>query len=214
MELDHEISESTHKNIFTFINHLSHNPIQGVVNIHPGYTSILFIIDTMIDIDDAIREIENSLNMVHDSKPLEKKLVEIPVLYGGDYGKDMQRVIQFTGLNEREIIQRHKTGNYLVYFLGFSPGFPYIIGMDQNLTTPRLQTPRKLVPKGSVAIAGGQTGIYPLSSPGGWNLIGLTPVEVFDTSNPKNSLIQMGDRVQFKSISKSEFDQIMGSNGA
>ena len=86
--------------------------------------------------------------------------------------------------------------------------------MDQDLTTPRKQTPRKRVPQGSVAIAGGQTGIYPYPSPGGWNLIGLTPVEVFDISNPKNSLIQMGDRVQFKSISKSEFDQIMGSNGA
>ena len=140
-------------------------------------------------------------------------IVEVPVLYGGNYGKDIQRVVQFSGLSESEIIRCHQSGNYLVYFLGFSPGFPYIGGMDQDLTTPRLQTPRKRVPQGSVAIAGGQTGIYPFPSPGGWNLIGRTPLEIFNRSNPKNSLIQMGDRVQFKSISKDEFDQLMESNG-
>ena len=213
MELGHEISESTHKKIFTLITHLIHNPIQGIINIHPGYTSMLFTLDKMANIDDTIQAVENSLDMVQNSEPPEAKLVEVPVLYGGNYGKDIQRVVQFSRLSEDEIIQRHQSGNYLVYFLGFSPGFPYIGGMDQDLKTPRLQTPRKRVPQGSVAIAGGQTGIYPFSSPGGWNLIGRTPLEIFNRSNPKNSLIQMGDRVQFKSISKDEFDQLMESNG-
>ena len=131
-----------------------------------------------------------------------------------DYGKDMQRVERFSGLNEKEIIQKHQSGNYLVYFLGFSPGFPYMGGMDQVLKTPRLKTPRKCVPQGSVAIAGQQTGIYPFSSPGGWNLIGRTPLEIFNLSNPKNSLIQMGDKVQFKSISKNKYEQLKRSNGA
>ena len=214
MELGHEISESTHKKIFTLITHLIHNPIQGVVNIHPGYTSMLFTLDKMANMDDTIQAVENSLDMVQNSEPPEAKLVEVPVLYGGNYGKDIQRVVQFSRLSEDEIIQRHQSGNYLVYFLGFSPGFPYIGGMDQDLKTPRLQTPRKRVPQGSVAIAGGQTGIYPFPSPGGWNLIGRTPLKIFNISNPKNSLIQMGDKVQFKSISEDEYERLKESNGA
>jgi len=214
MELGHEISESTHKKIFTLITHLIHNPIQGIINIHPGYTSMLFTLDKMANIDDTIQAVENSLDMVQNSEPPEEKLVEVPVLYGGNYGKDIQRVVQFSRLSEDEIIQRHQSGNYLVYFLGFSPGFPYIGGMDQDLKTPRLQTPRKRVPQGSVAIAGGQTGIYLFPSPGGWNLIGRTPLKIFNISNPKNSLIQMGDKVQFKSISEDEYEGLKESNGA
>jgi len=214
MELGHEISESTHKKIFTLITHLIHNPIQGIINIHPGYTSMLFTLDKMANIDDTIQAVENSLDMVQNSEPPEEKLVEVPVLYGGNYGKDIQRVVQFSRLSEDEIIQRHQSGNYLVYFLGFSPGFPYIGGMDQDLKTPRLQTPRKRVPQGSVAIAGGQTGIYLFPSPGGWNLIGRTPLKIFNISNPQNSLIQMGDKVQFKSISEDEYEGLKESNGA
>ena len=214
MELGHEISEFTHKKLFTLITHLIHNPIQGIINIHPGYTSMLFTLDKMANIDDTIQAVENSLDMVQNSEPPEAKLVEVPVLYGGNYGKDIQRVVQFSRLSEDEIIQRHQSGNYLVYFLGFSPGFPYIGGMDQDLKTPRLQTPRKRVPQGSVAIAGGQTGIYPFPSPGGWNLIGRTPLKIFNISNPKNSLIQMGDKVQFKSISEDEYERLKESNGA
>ena len=214
MELGHEISESTHKKIFTLITHLIHNPIQGIINIHPGYTSMLFTLDKMANIDDTIQAVENSLDMVQNSEPPEAKLVEVPVLYGGNYGKDIQRVVQFSRLSEDEIIQRHQSGNYLVYFLGFSPGFPYIGGMDQDLKTPRLQTPRKRVPQGSVAIAEGQTGIYPFPSPGGWNLIGRTPLKIFNISNPQNSLIQMGDKVQFKSISEDEYERLKESNGA
>ena len=168
----------------------------------------------MANIYDTIKIIENSLDIELNCKKPPARLVEIPVLYGYDYGKDIKRVKQFSGLNEKEIIQKHQSGNYLVYFLGFSPGFPYMGGMELELTTPRLNTPRKCVPQGSVAIAGQQTGIYPFSSPGGWNLIGRTPLEIFDLSNPKNSLIQMGDKVRFKSISKDEYEKLKGSNGA
>ena len=213
MELNNEISEQTHKKILTLITYLIHNPIHGVVNIHPGYSSILFSLNKMANIDETIQAVENSLDVVQNSEQPKAKLVEVPVLYGGNYGNDIQRVVQFSKLSEGEIIQRHQSGNYLVYFLGFSPGFPYIGGMDQELTTPRLQTPRKRVPQGSVAIAGGQTGIYPFPSPGGWNLIGRTPIEIFNLSSPQNSLIQMGDMVQFKSISKDEYDQLKKSNG-
>ena len=214
MELDHKISETAQKNLFTLITHLLHNPIHGVVNIHPGYSSMLLTLDKTINIDDTIRVVENILYVVQHSEPPEEKLVEVPVLYGGNYGKDIQRVVQFSKLSESEIIQRHQTGNYLVYFLGFTPGFPYLGGMDQDLTTPRIQTPRKRVPQGSVAIAGAQTGIYPFPSPGGWNLIGRTPLKIFNISNPQNSLIQMGNKVQFKSIGEDEYERLKESNGA
>jgi len=214
LEFGHRISELVHKKIFTLVTHFINNPIEGVINIHPGYTSMLFTLHKMANINDTIKIIENSLDIEQNGKTPQAKLVEIPVLYGYDYGKDIQRVEQFSGLNKKEIIQKHQSGNYLVYFLGFLPGFPYMGGMDQALTTPRLQTPRKCVPQGSVAIAGQQTGIYPFSSPGGWNLIGRTPLEIFNLSNPKNSLIQMGDKVLFKSISKDKYEQLKRSNGA
>ena len=167
---------------------------------------MLYTLDKTANIDEAIHTIKNSLDMGQNRETPEDRLVEIPVLYGDSYGRDIQRVAQFSGLNEKEIIQQHQSGNYLVYFLGFSPGFPYIGGMDRALTTPRLKTPRQCVPQGSVAIAGGQTGIYPFSTPGGWNLIGQTPLEIFNLSSPQNSLIQMGDKVRFKSISKDEYE--------
>jgi len=214
VELDHKISETAQKNLFTLITHLLHNPIHGVVNIHPGYSSMLLTLDKTTNIDDTIRVVENILYVVQNIEPPEEKLVEVPVLYGGNYGKDIQRVVQFSKLSESEIIQRHQTGNYLVYFLGFTPGFPYLGGMDQDLTTPRIQTPRKRVPQGSVAIAGAQTGIYPFPSPGGWNLIGRTPLKIFNISNPQNSLIQMGNKVQFKSIGEDEYERLKESNGA
>ena len=134
MEFGHKISESIHKKIFTLITYLIHNPIHGVINIHPGYTSMLFTLDKMAIIDDTIQAIENSLDMGQNYERPQTRLVEIPVLYGDNYGMDIQRVAQFSGLNEKEIIQQHQSGNYLVYFLGFSPGFPYIGGMDIELS--------------------------------------------------------------------------------
>ena len=113
-------------------------------------------------------------------------------------------------MSSGEVIKRHTAGNYLVYFIGFSPGFPYIGGMDETLATPRLDTPRKKVPLGSVAVANNQTGIYPIESPGGWNLIGRTPLPIFNINDPENSLVDIGDKLHFRSISQDEFDQMKG----
>ena len=108
-----------------------------------------------------------------------------------------------------EVIKRHYKGNYLVYFIGFSIGFPYFGGMDDSISTPRLDSPRKSVPSGSIGIAGNQTGVYPLSSPGGWNLIGRTPMLPFNVKNPENSVIKMGSVVRFVSISSDEFKDLI-----
>ena len=132
--------------------------------------------------------------------------IKVPVVYGGEFGPDLRRVSDYSNLTENEVIKRHTKRSYLVYFIGFSIGFPYLGGMDESIATPRLKSPRKKVDSGHIGIAGSQTGIYPLSSPGGWNLIGKTPVDVFDIDNPTSSKIKMGDRLKFIPIDESKFE--------
>ena len=132
--------------------------------------------------------------------------IKVPVVYGGEFGPDLRRVSDYSNLTENEVIERHTQRSYLVYFIGFSIGFPYLGGMDESIATPRLKSPRKKVDSGHIGIAGSQTGIYPLSSPGGWNLIGKTPVDVFDIDNPTSSKIKMGDRLKFIPIAESKFE--------
>ena len=136
--------------------------------------------------------------------------IKIPVVYGGEYGPDLKRVSKYTGLSESEVIDRHSQPIYLVYFIGFSIGFPYLGGIDESISTPRLDSPRKKVDSGHIGIAGSQTGIYPLSSPGGWNLIGKTPLNVFDTNRPESSILKMGDRLKFFQIEESKFESFIG----
>ena len=132
--------------------------------------------------------------------------IKVPVVYGGEFGPDLRRVSDYSNLTENEVIERHTQRSYLVYFIGFSIGFPYLGGMDESIATPRLKSPRKKVDSGHIGIAGSQTGIYPLSSPGGWNLIGKTPIDVFDIDNPTSSKIKMGDRLKFTPIDESKFE--------
>ena len=144
----------------------------------------------------------------HPGYTIPQRTVEIPVCYEDEFGPDLGRVLKHTGYDKEELIERHTSGRYLVYFLGFSAGFPYIGGMDESLATPRLKTPRKAVPAGSVGIAGQQTGMYPLPTPGGWNLIGRTPLPLFNRSNPKDTSIRMGDRIRFRTVGRAEFESL------
>jgi len=123
--------------------------------------------------------------------------VEIPVQYGGEFGPDLGAVASHTGLGVREVIERHSSGQYVVFFLGFQPGFAYMGGLDEALHTPRRASPRLEVPAGSVGIGGEQTGIYPATSPGGWQLIGRTELPLFDPARRPPTLLQPGDRVRF-----------------
>ena len=133
------------------------------------------------------------------------RIVEIPVLYGGDVGADLVSAAAELGLDPEGLVQRHVAGDYRVAMIGFAPGFPYLSGLDPALALPRLATPRTHVPAGSVAIGGGQTGIYPRDSPGGWRLLGRTPLRLFDPSRDPPSLLAPGDRVRFRAIDAKAF---------
>lgn len=123
--------------------------------------------------------------------------VDIPVIYGGDYGPDLKTVAEHCGMTPKQVVERHAAGRYVVYFLGFQPGFPYLGGLDEALFTPRRAEPRVQVPAGSVGIGGNQTGIYPLSTPGGWQLIGQTSLALFQPTQTPPVLLRPGDRVRF-----------------
>ena len=135
----------------------------------------------------------------------EPRRVEIPVCYGGEYGPDLEYVAELNGRTVEEVIAIHSGADYLVYFLGFSPGFPYLGGMPESIAAPRMPAPRKRVPAGSVAIGGNQTGIYPMASPGGWRIIGRTPVRLFRADAEPAVLVEMGDHVKFVPVSKGDF---------
>ncbi|WP_419871330.1 5-oxoprolinase subunit PxpB [Candidatus Pristimantibacillus sp. PTI5] len=133
------------------------------------------------------------------------RMVEIPVCYGGEYGPDLSFVADLNGLSEEEVIAIHAAGSYLVYMLGFAPGFPYLGGMSEEIAAPRHQTPRTSIPQGSVGIAGKQTGVYSVSTPGGWQLIGRTPLALFRPQEEIPSLLRPGDSVRFKPITSQEY---------
>lgn len=136
----------------------------------------------------------------------DKDKVRIPVCYGGEYGPDLEYVAEYHHMAPEEVVKIHTSGDYLVYMIGFAPGFPYVGGLPKEIATPRRKTPRLAIPKGSVGIAGSQTGAYPLETPGGWQLIGRTPLNLFrpyDLAHP--SVLQAGDRIEFYAITPAEY---------
>lgn len=144
------------------------------------------------------------------AKPARGRSVVIPVCYDADFAPDLARIAAQAKLPSGEVVRRHQQGEYRVAMVGFAPGFPYLTGLPAELATPRHSRPRPRVPAGSVGIAGAQTGIYPLATPGGWNLLGRTPLRLFDPQQDPPALLQAGDRVQFRAIVRAEFDRMAG----
>src|SRR5215472_3598501 len=190
------ISMEAHQHVVRLTSALGKRPA-GIRNLHPAFASILIDFDprrwTHEEVDKLVRE--------RMAAPYEAtsggRLIEIPVRYGGVDGPDLEQVARHTGLTTRRVVELHAAAEYLVYFVGFAPGFPYLGGMPAELATPRLAAPRKWVPAGSVAIGGMQSGIYPLESPGGWRLIGRTPLRLFDPAADPPARLRMGDQVRF-----------------
>jgi KipI family sensor histidine kinase inhibitor len=172
--------------------------VRGLRNLHPGYASVLVDFDPrLLTHQEAEALIRKSLAEHQGDTPPEPRRVEIPVIYGGEYGPDLADVARHTGLSPERVVELHAAAEYFVYFVGFSTCFPYLGGLPPELATPRLSAPRKHVPAGSVAIGGAQAGVYPLASPGGWRLIGHTSLRLFDPAAVPPPLLRMGDRVRF-----------------
>lgn len=181
----------------------------------PAYASLLLRFDPIDWLDDdghfsgrRLRDaIDTAMRQVHAMAPALREVV-IPVCYGGAAGEDLHDVAAHAGLAPEEVIARHTGANYRVAMLGFAPGFPYLLGLDPALAMPRRSNPRTRVPAGSVAIGGLQTGIYPQALPGGWQLIGRTPLRLFDLAADSPSLFQPGDRVRFRAIDEGEYRRL------
>ena len=187
---------------------LSRENLTGVVETVPAYASLLVVYDPLHAAPEALKRQITGLCEFDDATPPETREVrEIPLVYGGEYGPDLDAVAAYHGLSREEVIRLHSGTVYQVYMIGFTPGYPYMGELPEALATPRRETPRTHIPKGSVAIAQRQTGIYPVASPGGWQIIGRTPVELFDPRQENASLLVMGDRVRFKVMTAEEADQ-------
>jgi len=178
-------------------------------NLHPGYASLLIDFDPLQCTHDELAATVLQLASGNEFKVDDNsKVVTIPVCYDVEFGPDLRAVAQHAQLSVGEVIRRHSSPTYLVYFLGFSPGFAYLAGLPEILYTPRLATPRPSVAGGSIGIAGSQTGIYPFDSPGGWKLIGRTALRMFDSEATPPTRLQPGDRVSFSQIDRATFDKM------
>jgi KipI family sensor histidine kinase inhibitor len=208
LEFGDEISPEINQKVRRMALSIQAKTITGILETVPTYRSLLLLYDPLVialeELKGRLKEVERGL----EQSPLpEPKLSRIPVVYGRQYGPDLESVAEYHRTTPEEIVRLHCSRPYLIYLIGFMPGFPYMGELPEALVTPRLKTPRLLVPAGSVAIAQKQTGIYPMDSPGGWHLLGRTPVRMFDPEKEPPAYLQMGDFVQFYSITEKEFHE-------
>jgi inhibitor of KinA len=203
------ISQAAHDAVVRFLRLLEREPLRDVRNVHPAYCSVLVKFDplrwTHAELEAALRE-----RMTRRGRfPLPaERMVEIPVCYEDAYAPDLAEICARRGWSPERVIKLHTAGSYQVYFLGFVPGFGYLGELPEELSEARLATPRRQVPAGSVAIAGRQTAVYPFATPGGWRLIGRTPMRMFRAEDGGGSLLAIGDRVRFRAISVTEFVEL------
>jgi len=201
-----EITLEAHERARKLLRLLNLEPIAGVRNFHPAYCSLLVKFNALKLRHDELEAIlKKYLERLEEVSLPEPRQVEISVCYGGEYGPDLNDVAAMQGMTPTQAIEVHTSTGYLVYFLGFVPGFAYLGELPEALVTPRLATPRRRVPAGSVGIAGSQTGVYPFATPGGWRLLGRTPMTMFRSDRDGLSLLSIGDRVRFVPISREQF---------
>ena len=204
------IDPKINRHIRQTIERIKELQLEGIIELVPTYCALLVEYDAMLySYSEICNIIEPTLEegMTDTTNEL-VTVVEVPTVYGGEFGPDLSFVATHNHLSEDEVVSIHSGTDYLVYMLGFIPGFTYLGGMDSRIATPRLSSPRTLIPAGSVGIAGEQTGTYPSDSPGGWQIIGRTPVTMYDMSKAQVALLNAGDYVRYVPIDESEFHRI------
>jgi inhibitor of KinA len=211
IELGEEIDQATHQKVRRVAHLIDSGSPEGMVEYIPAFTTVTVIYDPLVT---SYELFSKRLQTLLDQPPaesaaLEDRRVDIPVCYGGDFGPDLDGVASHTGLSSAEVIAIHSEPEYLVYMIGFAPGFPYLGGMPERLASPRRESPRAKIPAGSVGIAGSQTGVYPIETPGGWQLIGRTPLRLFRPEKNEPSLLRTGDRVRFHAIEQDEYRDLL-----
>lgn len=204
------IDEATHRRVRAICARLREGAVAGMVELVPAYASVALYYDPARvgaaekPYEAIAAAVRAALSGIGEQEPPPSRVVEIPVCYGGDAGPDLDELARHAGLAAEEVVRIHSGVDYLVHMIGFAPGFPYLGGLDPRIAMPRRPTPRTRVPAGSVGIGGSQTGVYPFSSPGGWNLIGRTPLRLFAPERASPALLALGDRVRFVPIGPEE----------
>ncbi|AOY76499.1 5-oxoprolinase subunit PxpB [Clostridium formicaceticum] len=211
IEFGNCICEEINREIRSFLYYLEVHAkdFDEVIEIVPTYTTLFILYDpleaTYQELADKLSRVRREISQIEIPEP---NTLHIPVLYGGDHGPDLPAVAQHNGLSIEEVINIHRSGHYLIYMIGFTPGFPYLGGMSEKIATPRHKVPRQKISSGSVGIAGNQTGIYPIDSPGGWQVIGRTPIKLFDPSREPAVLLKVGDYLVFDVIDDTTYGEI------
>ena len=206
IQFEQVISPAINQRIAAIVKLIRAQQISGIIDMIPTYCSLLINYNPQaISYKELHHRIESIVKMDTKTESITKKVYEIPTCYGGKYGPDLKNIAEHAGLSEEEVIRIHSSSDYLIYMLGFLPGFTYLGGLDERIHTPRLANPRVLIPAGSVGIGGSQTGIYPVDSPGGWQLMGMTPVKTYDPNRAEPILVQAGDYIRFVPVSEEEY---------
>lgn len=207
VELGNEIDLAVNRQVRALGLTLEQARVKGVLEAVPTYRSLAIYYDPLVVSRDALkRQVGLLYGSLGDHVDQPSKMIEVPTVYGGEYGPDLEFVARHSSLSQDEVIRFHSESLYHVYMLGFMAGFPYLGDLSERLAVPRLSTPRLKVRAGSVGIGGRQTGVYPVESPGGWRIIGRTPVRLFDPSADVPTLLLPGDKVRFVRIEPQEYE--------
>ncbi len=209
VEFGNEINPRINRKVRNMFLAIKKNKPEFIGDMIPTFRSLLVYYDpikiSLQSLEEYLRILET--DMVDFEIP-EPKITVLPVVYGGQYGPDLEDVAEQNKLTQEEVVKIHTQTDYLIFMLGFTPGFPYLGGMSQRIATPRLMVPRTLIPAGSVGIADKQTGVYPIDSPGGWRLIGRTPVKLYDPYSEPPVVLSAGDYVRFASVEEEDYIRI------
>ncbi|HEX4682345.1 MAG TPA: 5-oxoprolinase subunit PxpB [Gemmatimonadaceae bacterium] len=212
--LGNTIDEATHRLVRAAVARIDEARVDGVIDLVPAFASVAVHYDPARVTGDGAtpyarlaQRLEQTLSALTRAELPPPRTVEIPVCYGGDLGPDLDEVARAHDMSAEDVVRLHSQATYLVYMVGFMPGFAYLGGLPEQIATPRRSSPRAAVPAGTVGIGGNQTGVYPLVSPGGWNLIGRTPARIFDITRDEPTLLATGDRVRFRPIARDAFDE-------